>query len=206
MLILGLFFSLAVSVGAGLSQTEEMDKVDFEELEHVGSQIVTMEEEINQAGKAVEEKYEEQINALMQRTTTLEESSPEIDSIKQAMQKERNEAEKAILEKYGFASSCPSNESNGSLGESVLRSPATNITFSETPVTYDKNAKIYRYTVDWTFKQQDSLWDTYDIAGVGMTNSNQYTIYKSFAKTFTNYGVESCYVDDRGNSHPSKSI
>ena len=39
-----------------------------------------------------------------------------------------------------------------------------------------------------------------------MTNSNQYTIYKSFAKTFTNYGVESCYVDDRGNSHPSKSI
>ncbi len=122
------------------------------------------------------------------------------DSIKKQLQEERNNVNKEILEKYGYYQ----NDST-EVTSVIPKSAASDLRFSETPVTRNASTGVYRYTVDWTFKSQDSLWDTYDIAGVGMTNSRQYTIYKSFAKTFTNYGTESCYVDDKGNSQAPRA-
>lgn len=178
--------------------SEDLEKVD---------KIDTMEEEIQQAYLAIEKKYETKIDALMQaiEVSSIEGVSDanavEINQVKQQMDAERSAAENAILERYGFA---PCVSSEGAV--EVLESTPTDFSFPSEGVTYDSGSKTYRYTVEWKFLRQDQLWDTYDIAGVGMSNTNSYYIVKSFAKTFSNYGAQTCYVDDKANATPAKNI
>lgn len=208
-LMLALILACSLTIPAGATALENQT-VEYgfisEELERA-DKIDMMEEEIQQAYLAIEEKYVAQIDTLMQATEvgSVEESSAvntiKINQFRQQMDAERSTAEKAILEKYGF-SPCDSSQNTVLLWEST----PTDFSFPAEDVTYDSGSKTYRYTVDWKFLRQDQLWDTYDIAGVGMSNATSYYIVKSFAKTFSNYGAQTCYVDDKANATPAKNI
>ena len=80
------------------------------------------------------------------------------------------------------------------------------MTFSET-LYFNSSASSYIYTVDWEweFGAWDDMYDIDDIAGAAITNSDDYYINRSFAKTWDNGGNLTGYVDDTGNHTPSNS-
>ena len=115
----------------------------------------------------------------------------------------RSERQAAVLEvysNYGFVE-IP----NNSDGVAPL-SASSDLTFSET-LYFNSSASSYIYTVDWEweFGAWDDMYDIDDIAGVAITNSDDYYINKSFAKTWNNGGGLTGYVDDTGNHTPSDS-
>lgn len=80
------------------------------------------------------------------------------------------------------------------------------ISFSSETLTYDPDSNTYCYTAEWKFLRQDQGWDPYDVASVSMSNADSYYIVTSSAKTFSNYGAQTCYVDDTANATPTKAI
>ncbi len=116
------------------------------------------------------------------------------------MASRRRDAVTDIYSAYGFerVSQC----------ETPVPTPASSdLTFTAEDVYYSTADKMYIYTVDWSWEwaSWDEYWDIEDLAGVSMTNTNDYYILKSYAKTWHSNGEQSGYVDEFGNHDPSDS-
>lgn len=203
--MLGIFLSGALLTNIILISASAASKVSLEDAV-TDMRIDMLEAEIQKANLEIEEKYRDEIDYFIRNaenisvTSVSQADAARIAQTKQRMNKERIEAEQDILKKYGYLE-C---ETQGETA--VAASVPGDISFYEDTPTYNSTTQTYRYTVDWTFLNQDRLWDTYDIAGVGMTNPSDYYITKSYAKTFSNYGNQTCYVNDLGNTETDQEI
>lgn len=113
------------------------------------------------------------------------------------IRKESLKQEIEIASKYGYILI------DDSQANADTRSVASDLEWASEVVMYHPNSNSYRYTVDWDLHATDSLYDTYDIAGVGITNPDNFDFAGTYGKTFSIYG-ESCYVDSNGNSSGSQ--
>ena len=113
---------------------------------------------------------------------------------------ERHQAVDQVYSSFGFEKIYEASPPDTKSTSSVL-------SWTSETCYYDSTYQEYVYSVDWEWEygQWDDLSDIEDIAGVYMTNSNDYYIAASFAKTWGNGNNQTGYVDNTGNHTPSNS-
>ena len=155
-----------------------------------------IEEEVRASDKLVYDSFKEEILSLQKSRTYTEDRAyfVQLNLLGNRIRRESRKHELALLEEFGYVLV----EDGADTGSP--RSVPSDLTYTSEVTQYNASSSSYRYTVDWSFPYQDGLWDTYDVAGVGMTNTTDYIFYTTFGKTFNSIGAESCYVDEYGNS------
>lgn len=155
----------------------------------------SIEQAVNAAEESINKKYSEGLNAAL----TAEDEYLYARLYNQ-MYNERQAAVLEVYSGYGFVAISDNPDVVAPLSSS------SDLTFSET-LYLSSTGSTYIYTVDWAwaYASWDELYDIDDIAGVSITNSDDYYINKSFAKTWNNVGQQTGYVDDTGNHTPTDS-
>ena len=147
---------------------------------------------INEVENEVYSQYTQQLDSLLAT-----EDYESYNQLSELVLHEKNEAIVEALSEFGAINT------SVTITKDLLRSTSNQMTFSETISTV---GDLRFYSCDWTFSPPyDSLCDINDIAAARITDSSNYYINSTFAKTWTGGGTQTGYVDDSGNHTPLNS-
>lgn len=193
-----LSFSMMVEVFATEEMTEPISQSDAFFVTPQG--VITSYDDLETAVCAAEEmvnaQYKDALAAAIQRGDDVA-----ARNLRATMRTERHEAVSNVYAQYGFE------KTDSGLSVSPMDTEPTDVNFNE-DVYFNSPSSSYIYTCDWYWSglRNDNEYDTYDIAGVGLDNSDDYYISRAFAKTWDNGGNQTGYVDDTGYSEPDSYI
>ncbi len=175
-----------------LSSTLAYAKSESTDIYYASCTEAATEALINKIENEVYSKYTDKLEELLS-----EEKYAAYNQLSLSALQEKNAAVVDALAEFGAT------DTTVTINQGRERSTSTQLTFSETISTI---GDLRFYSCDWVFTAPyDKQCDINDIAATRITDSENYYINSSYAKTWTGGGTQTGYVDNTGNHDPTDS-